>query len=86
MDIASFIKESESSYDRNLDVKIENVEKLVKENIISSRLGSFLIAFLIKKGVGETIKHNLDHILHSHQNKKDKWFFVNFSKRRTAYI
>lgn len=86
MDISSFIKENESPYDTSLNNKIENVEKLFKKNIISSQLASFLIAFLIKKEINETIKDNLEHILHLHQNKRDKWFFVNYSKRRTNYI
>lgn len=86
MDISKFIKENESPYDNALEEKIENVEKLVKKNFISSRLGAVLMAFLIRREVGETIKHNLEHILHTHKNKGDRWLFVDFNKRRTSYI
>ncbi|MBU3978925.1 hypothetical protein KJ980_07035 [Patescibacteria group bacterium] len=86
MDISKFIKDSESPYDNRLETKIENVEKLVRKNVISSQFGKVLMAFLIKKEVSESIKHNLEHILHTHQNKGDRWFFVNFSKKRTCYI
>lgn len=85
MDTLRFIKENESPYENGLEIKMENVEKLVKNKVISSQFGALLIAFLIKKEVSETLKHNLEHILHRH-NQKDKWFFVNYSKMRTNYI
>ncbi len=85
MDISKFIKNKQSDYDNDLEIKIENVEKLVKKSVISPQFGTFLMTFLIRKEVGEIIKHNLEHILRNH-NQKDQWLFINYSKRRTTYI
>ena len=63
MDISKFIKNNNSKYDDELEMKIGKVGKLVEKNIISIEFGAFLMEFLIKKEVGDTVKNNIESIL-----------------------
>lgn len=86
MDFSKFIKENDSPYyDTSLDQKLEKVEKLVKKRVVSPNFGTALMEFLIRNEVSEILRHNMKHIIHKH-DMKDRWFFVDYSKKRTSYI
>lgn len=85
MDISKFIKENNSPYSDTLNTQIEKVEELVKNNIISPKLASSIIYYLVRKDVSKLIKNNLENILYT-KGKRDQWFVLNYSHKHTNYI